>query len=120
MPHHTARNAGAPKTLVVTSKDGIVVTVDASAANRPRAWFDYLAQRLHVLNLDYRKIGDKRIVVGSTASTGASVLRLVRCAIELADQYVQPALDTKGSRALARARVTGEDFCEPEPFFLAY
>ena len=119
MPHHTARNDDAPKTLVATSKNATVITVETSAANKPKAWFDFLTQRLHVLHLDYKTIGDKRIVVRSAPSTGGSVLRLVRCAIDLADQYVQPLLDVAASQGSARARVAGEDFSEPQTFVFA-
>ena len=69
-----------------------VITVESSVPVRSRAWVDFLKQRFHILQLDYKQIAAQRIMVASRPEAAESVAQLVRSAAEIADQYVKSAL----------------------------
>jgi hypothetical protein len=55
------------------------------------AWVNFLKQRLHVLQLDYRHVTAGRIVVASRPEAADSVAQLLHSAAESADHYVMAA-----------------------------
>lgn len=69
-----------------------IITVETSPPIMALAWVNFLKQRLHVLQLDYKHITADRIVVASTPHAAESVARLLRSAAECADDYVRSAL----------------------------
>lgn len=74
-----------------TAKAETVITVETVPPIMALAWVNFLKQRLHVLQLDYKHIAADRIVVASTPCDAESVARLVRSAAECADDYVRAA-----------------------------
>ena len=74
-----------------TGEAETVITVETSPPIMALAWVNFLKQRLHVLQLDYRHISAERIVVASRPEAAESVARLLRSAAESADHYVKTA-----------------------------
>jgi len=68
-----------------------VITVETSSAIMTPAWVNFLKQRLHVLQLDYRHVTAGRIVVASRPEAAESVAQLLHSATESADHYVSAA-----------------------------
>ena len=66
-----------------------VITVETSPPIRALAWVNFLKQRLHILQLDYKQVAAERIVIASRPEAAESVTQLVRSATEVADQYVE-------------------------------
>ncbi len=79
-------------TSSTTGEVETVITVESSVPFRSRAWVEFVKQRLHILQLDYKQIAAQRIVVLSRPEAAESVAHLVRSATEIADQYVKSAL----------------------------
>src|SRR5262245_21433068 len=81
-----------------TGEAQAVITVDASPPIMAMAWVNFLKQRLHVLQLDYKHVTAERIVVASRPEVAESVARLLRSAAVCADDYVKGArCDGSGS-----------------------
>ncbi len=78
-------------TNVTTGEVETVITIESSLPMRSAAWIDFLKQRLHILQLDYKQVAAERLVVASRPEAAESVLQLVRSAIEIADQYLKSA-----------------------------
>jgi hypothetical protein len=74
-----------------TGEARTMITVEASPPIMAMAWVNYLKQRLHVLQLDYKHVTAERIVVASRPEAAESVARLLRSAAECADEYLQGA-----------------------------
>ena len=71
-----------------TGEEQTVITVECSPPIMALAWVNFLKQRLHVLQLDYKHVSADRIVVASRPEAAESVARLLRSAAESADHYV--------------------------------
>jgi hypothetical protein len=74
-----------------TGEAQTVITVESSPPIMALAWVNFLKQRLHVLQLDYKHVTADRIVVASRPEAAESVARLLRSAAESADHYVTAA-----------------------------
>ena len=64
------------------------------------AWVNFLRQRLHVLDLDYKHIEAGQIVLTSTPKRADSVARLVVSAMESADHYVRTVTRNRRAQGL--------------------
>lgn len=87
-----------------TGEAQTVITVETSPPIMALAWVNFLKQRLHVLQLDYRQVSVDRIVVPSRPQAAESVARLLRSAVESADHYVQNARGNVSARDTVSAR----------------
>ena len=87
-----------------------VITVESSPPAMPMAWVNYLKQRLHVLQLDYKQVTADRIVVASRPEAAESVARLLRSAVECADHYVTGA---RNAAPLRNAQDVSAQFGDP-------
>jgi hypothetical protein len=76
-----------------TGEAETVITVESAPPIIALAWVNFLKQRLHVLQLDYKHVSADRIVVASRPQAAESVARLLRSAAESADSYVKTARD---------------------------
>jgi hypothetical protein len=74
-----------------TGEAQTVITVENSPPIMALAWVNFLKQRLHVLQLDYKHVTADRIIVASRPHAAESVARLLRSAAESADHYVKAA-----------------------------
>ena len=93
-----------------TGEADTVIRVETSPPIMALAWVNFLKQRLHVRQLDYKHITADRIAVASRPQAAESVARLLRSAAESADNYVNTAHDnlradnTNRTAALAAQR----------------
>jgi hypothetical protein len=91
-----------------------VITVETSSPIMALAWVNFLKQRLHVLQLDYRHVTAGRIVVASRPEAAKSVAQLLHSAAESADHYVRAARrnglrrDTQNQTAVLAAQQRAE------------
>jgi hypothetical protein len=74
-----------------TGEAQTVITVESSLPIMAPAWVNFLKQRLHVLQLDYKHLTADRIVVASRPDAAESVAQLLRSAAACADDYVTAA-----------------------------
>jgi hypothetical protein len=85
-------------TDITTGEPQTVITVESSPPLMAPAWVNFLKQRLHVLQVDYRHVNADRIVVESRPEAAESVAQLLRSAAECADDYVQAACSNVSAR----------------------
>jgi recombinational DNA repair protein RecR len=85
-------------TDITTGEAQTVITVESSPPIMALAWVNFLKQRLHVLQVDYRHVTADRIVVESRPEAAESVAQLLRSAAECADDYVQGARSNMSAR----------------------
>jgi hypothetical protein len=71
------------------TRDQTVIKLETSPPVMAPVWVNFLRQRLHVLDLDYKHIEAGQIVLMSTPRAADSVARLATSAIETADHYVK-------------------------------
>ena len=89
-------------TDITTGEPQTVITVESSPPLMAPAWVNFLKQRLHVLQVDYRHVNADRIVVESRPEAAESVALLLQSAAECADDYVQGARSNGSDRETQR------------------